>query len=43
MNNFIESGFDIINPVQINAFGMDPAALKKKYGDKLVFWEDDRG
>ena len=38
MNNFIESGFDIINPVQINASGMDPKILKKKYGDKLVFW-----
>jgi hypothetical protein len=38
MNNFIEAGFDIINPVQINAAGMDPNVLKKKYGDKLVFW-----
>jgi hypothetical protein len=38
MINFIESGFDIINPVQINASGMDPKILKKKYGDKLVFW-----
>jgi Uroporphyrinogen decarboxylase (URO-D) len=38
MSHFIESGFDIINPVQINAFGMDPRKLKEKYGDKLVFW-----
>ena len=38
MAHFIESGFDIINPVQINASGMDPKELKKKYGDKLVFW-----
>ena len=38
MDHFIESGFDIINPVQINASGMDPKILKKKYGDKLVFW-----
>jgi hypothetical protein len=38
MNNFVEAGFDIINPVQINASGMDPKVLKKKYGDKLVFW-----
>ncbi len=38
MSHFIESGFDIINPVQINASGMDPVLLKKKYGDKLVFW-----
>jgi uroporphyrinogen-III decarboxylase len=36
--HFIEAGFDIINPVQINAAGMDTVQLKKKYGDKLVFW-----
>jgi hypothetical protein len=35
---FIESGFDIINPVQINAEGMDPATLKRKFGDRIVFW-----
>jgi hypothetical protein len=38
MSHFIESGFDIINPVQINASGMDPRKLKEKYGDNLVFW-----
>jgi len=38
MDLFIESEFDIINPVQINAEGMDPKVLKKKYGDKIVFW-----
>jgi hypothetical protein len=38
MDLFIESGFDIINPVQINASGMDPRILKKKYGEKVVFW-----
>lgn len=35
---FIESGFDIINPVQCSADGMDPQSLKDKYGDKLTFW-----
>jgi len=35
---FIEAGFDIINPVQINAEGMDPVILKKKYGNRIVFW-----
>ena len=35
---FIDSGFDIINPVQINASGMKPQNLKDKYGDKIVFW-----
>ncbi len=38
MTHFIESGFDIINPVQINASGMDPKELKKNYGDRIVFW-----
>jgi len=38
MDNFIDAGFDIINPVQINAAGMDPKTLKSQYGDKLVFW-----
>ncbi|TKG97439.1 methyltransferase [Puteibacter caeruleilacunae] len=38
MANFIDSGFDIINPVQINAAGMIPEHLKKEYGDHLVFW-----
>lgn len=38
MEHFIEAGFDIINPVQVNAAGMDPALLKKKYGSRLVFW-----
>ncbi|HNR42508.1 MAG TPA: uroporphyrinogen decarboxylase family protein [Bacteroidales bacterium] len=38
MELFIESGFDIINPVQINAAGMDPVLLKKKYGNRIVFW-----
>ena len=38
ISHFIESGFDIINPVQINASGMEPQNLKKKYGDNIVFW-----
>ena len=36
--SFIEAGFDIINPVQCSAAGMEPAALKRKYGSRLVFW-----
>ena len=34
----IEAGFDILNPVQISATGMDPETLKQKYGDKITFW-----
>jgi hypothetical protein len=38
MDGFIRAGFDIINPVQINAAGMDPKKLKQRYGRDLVFW-----
>ena len=36
--SFIEAGFDILNPVQCSAAGMGAEGLKKKYGDRLVFW-----
>jgi len=35
---FIEAGFDILNPVQCSAAGMDPAELKRAYGGRIVFW-----
>lgn len=38
LHPFIAAGFDIINPVQIAAKGMDPQYLKDTYGDKLTFW-----
>ncbi|MDZ7393054.1 MAG: methyltransferase [candidate division KSB1 bacterium] len=38
MGAFIEVGFDVINPVQCSAAGMDPRRLKDTYGDQLVFW-----
>jgi uroporphyrinogen-III decarboxylase len=38
MSHFIDVGFDIINPVQCSATGMEPEGLKDKYGDKLTFW-----
>ena len=38
MDAFIDSGFDIINPVQWTARGMDPRVLKDRYGDRMVFW-----
>ena len=34
----VDAEFDILNPVQCSAKGMDARALKKHYGDKLVFW-----
>ena len=38
LDDLLEAGFDIINPVQCSAAGMDPRELKKVYGDRLTFW-----
>ena len=38
IDDLCEIGMDILNPIQTNAFGMDPVLLKKKYGHKVVFW-----
>jgi len=38
MEGIIEAGFDIINPVQINAKDMDPRVLKANYGKQITFW-----
>ena len=35
---FIESGFDILNPVQVSAAGMDAEKLKADFGRDIVFW-----
>jgi len=35
---FINSGFDILNPVQCSAEGMAPDRLKREYGSEIVFW-----
>jgi len=36
--DFIETGIDILNPVHINAAGMEPLQLKKDFGKDIVFW-----
>jgi uroporphyrinogen decarboxylase len=36
--DLIEAGVDIINPVQFNTAGMEPANLKREFGKDLVFW-----
>jgi uroporphyrinogen decarboxylase len=36
--DFIEIGVQILNPVHIRAKGLQPAALKRDFGDELVFW-----
>jgi uroporphyrinogen-III decarboxylase len=35
---FIEAGFDILNPVQCSAAGMEPEKLKAEFGDRIIFW-----
>lgn len=36
--HFVRSGFDILNPVQCSATGMEPELLKQKHGDSITFW-----
>jgi len=36
--DLIELGFDILNPVQVSARGMDTKRLKEEYGKDIVFW-----
>ncbi len=36
--DFITMGIDILNPVHINATGMDPYQLKADFGKDIVFW-----
>ncbi len=38
IDDFIEIGYDALNPVQVSAEGMNPAGLKASYGDRIVFW-----
>jgi len=34
----IDCGVDVLNPVQVSARNMEPHELKRKFGDRLVFW-----
>ena len=36
--DLIEVGFDILNPVQVSARGMDTKKLKQQYGKDITFW-----
>ena len=38
IEGFIEAGFDILNPIQTSAEGMDPQHLVDKYGGRIIFW-----
>jgi uroporphyrinogen decarboxylase len=36
--DLIETGVDILNPVQVNAIKMDSAELKREFGKDICFW-----
>lgn len=38
LDDLVEIGVDILNPVQVSAAGMDSAQLKKRFGKRLSFW-----
>jgi len=38
IDGFIDAGYDILNPVQTSAKGMEPQHLVEKYGERIVFW-----
>ncbi len=38
MPDLIEAGYDIINPVQTTAQGMELRSLKREFGKEIVFW-----
>ncbi len=38
LDDIVDAGFDALNPVQTSAVGMEPPALKERYGDRITFW-----
>jgi len=36
--DLLDNGVDVLNPMQIGAKDMDPAALKASFGDRMAFW-----
>lgn len=38
LDDMIEIGIEILNPVQATAVGMETDQLKKRFGDRLTFW-----
>ena len=38
LDDLVDAGVDVLNPVQVSAAGMDAERLKARYGEKLVFW-----
>ena len=38
LNDLIDAGLEVVNPVQISCKGMEPHGLKQDFGDRLGFW-----
>lgn len=38
LDQIIDCGVDILNPIQTFAAQMEPASLKERFGDRIVFW-----
>ena len=38
LEDLLDAGIDILNPVQVSATNMKPEELKKTYGDRVTFW-----
>ena len=38
VGDLIDIGVNALNPIQVTAAEMDPARLKREYGDKMAFW-----
>ncbi|MHA1135671.1 MAG: uroporphyrinogen decarboxylase family protein [Candidatus Thorarchaeota archaeon] len=36
--HFTEIGYDAINPVQVQAYDMEPCSLKQRFGSDVTFW-----
>ncbi len=38
LDDIVDAGFDAINPIQTSAAGMDPGAIKARYGSRVTLW-----
>lgn len=38
LEDLIDAGVDIINPIQVSAREMEPKRLKDEFGDRIIFW-----
>jgi uroporphyrinogen decarboxylase len=38
LDDLIEGGLDTTNPIQTSCAGMEPAGLKRDFGDRLCLW-----